>query len=156
MKPALLVALPLAVVDCKIYRYVNNRFMEFASTTRTVATPFPTVEELGIPNPGGIFWYEDRYCPGDSIAGSSSKGSINFEGTKLYNKESPMVQQDLVDYCHESSTVNRTATLYLSWTRIPVCLRITGHWQLEQLEQRYMAIVNSVNTNKIIGSQYAT
>ncbi|KAK1946640.1 hypothetical protein P3T76_002192 [Phytophthora citrophthora] len=112
----------LSVGDAKMYLYFNNRFMGFGfSHTQRCYTishcwddHSKDSEWKNLPKQGGIVWYEDKYCNGVWTAKDGPKGSINFKGTKLYNKvSSSMVREyglyptdGVVDHCHENSVYN--------------------------------------------------
>ncbi|POM66516.1 Hypothetical protein PHPALM_17614 [Phytophthora palmivora] len=105
-----------------MHLYFNNRFMGFGfdHTQRCYTISHcwddhsENAEWSGLPSPGEMAWFEDKYCAGESIAKSKSDGSIDFRGTKLHNKVSSfMVRQyglyatdGIVDYCHENSTLS--------------------------------------------------
>ncbi|EGZ10725.1 hypothetical protein PHYSODRAFT_371548, partial [Phytophthora sojae] len=112
----------LTVVDAKMHLYFNDRFMGFGfshsqrcyTISHCLDDHSKDSEWSGLSRLAKIAWYEDQYCAGASIARGGSKGSINFKGTKLYNKVSSfMVQLEslyptdgMVDYCHEKSELN--------------------------------------------------
>ncbi|KAG2853444.1 hypothetical protein PC113_g14172 [Phytophthora cactorum] len=126
---AIITLLPLSLLTmsrAKMHLYFNNRFMGFGfdHTQRCYTISHcwddhsKNSEWSGLPNPGEMVWFEDKYCAGDSIAKDATKGSIDFKGSKLYNKVSSfMVRQyglyatdGIVDYCHENSTLNTNTT----------------------------------------------
>jgi hypothetical protein len=108
-----------------MFMYLNDRDIRFSFAYIQRCYTFShcwdertkNAEWARLPDQAEMVWFEYKSCKDDSfLARGGTHGSIDFTGTRLYQKVSSfMVRQSglyptdgIVDYCHENATLAST------------------------------------------------